>query len=361
MDSSRSGTVHVRLANITKRFGRVTAVDDLSLEVPEGKFTTLLGPSGCGKTTTLRMIAGIYSPDGGDIFIAGERVNDLPPQRRNTAMVFQEYALFPHMNVFENISYGLKRRRQSRPQIRDKVERMLEFLGLQQLARNAITQLSGGQQQRVALARALVLEPGVLLLDEPLSNLDAKIRVKIRTELKQIQQSLGKTTIYVTHDQEEALSISDHIALIDRGKLVQWGTPDELYYRPANAFAADFIGTANFVQGRVVETRQEAVLVELDFGRVLLPSSGAAFSRGETLTLVIRPGSLALYSGPRRSEEDFEGTVAHASFLGETTRFWLRTGSFEWIADVPSASANYEVGQRVWIRLDPQGVHTLKA
>jgi ABC-type Fe3+/spermidine/putrescine transport system ATPase subunit len=361
MDGLPTGSVHVRLTHITKRFGRVRAVDDLSLDVPEGKFTTLLGPSGCGKTTTLRMVAGIYRPDGGDIFIAGQRVNDIPPQKRNTAMVFQEYALFPHMNVYENICYGLKRRRESREQIRDKVGHMLEFLGLQQLARNAIGQLSGGQQQRVALARALVLEPGVLLLDEPLSNLDAKIRVKIRTELKQIQQSLGKTTIYVTHDQEEALSISDYIALIDKGKLIQWGTPDDLYYRPANTFAADFIGTANFVQGRVVEPQQDEILVELDVGRVLLRSGGAAFAKGDAVTLVMRPGSLRLYSGPRRSEDDLEGAITHASFLGETTRFWLRTGSFEWIADVPSVSADYGVGQRVWIRLDPEGVHALRS
>jgi ABC-type Fe3+/spermidine/putrescine transport system ATPase subunit len=360
MDRLRTESVHVRLRNITKRFGRVTAVDDLSLDVPEGKFTTLLGPSGCGKTTTLRMIAGIYSPDGGDILIAGQRVNDLPPQKRNTAMVFQEYALFPHMNVYENICYGLKRRREPREEIRDKVERMLEFLGLEQLARNAISQLSGGQQQRVALARALVLEPGVLLLDEPLSNLDAKIRIKIRTELKQIQQSLGKTTIYVTHDQEEALSISDYIALIDKGKLTQWGTPDELYYRPANAFAADFIGTANFVQAKVIEAGRDGVLVDLDFGRVLVRSGGGTFAKGDAVTLVIRPGSLRLYPGRRRGRDDFQGAVAHASFLGETTRFWLRTGSFEWIADVPSVSSSYEAGQSLWIRLDPEGVHALK-
>src|SRR3990172_1637916 len=239
---------HVRLIEVTKRLGTHLAVDGVSLDVAEGTFMTLLGPSGCGKTTTLRMIAGFYSPDRGEIRIRDRVINDIPPHRRNTAMVFQEYALFPHMTVAENVGYGLRMRRVPRPEARRRVALVIELVGLSGQERKFPHQLSGGQQQRVALARALIVEPEVLLLDEPLSNLDAKLRVRVRTEIRELQQRLGKTTLYVTHDQEEALAISDQIAVMHNGRILQVGTPAEIYFHPANRFVSHFFVLANFIE-----------------------------------------------------------------------------------------------------------------
>ncbi|HTD79607.1 MAG TPA: ABC transporter ATP-binding protein, partial [Chloroflexota bacterium] len=235
---------HVRLVHLSKRFpgGQVPAVDDVSLGIPRGSFTTLLGPSGCGKTTTLRIIAGFYEPDAGDVFLGDRRITNLPVHRRKTAMVFQDYALFPHMDVAENVGYGLRLAHVDRAGITKRVGDTLEFLGLAGLDKRFPGQLSGGQQQRVALARALVMSPEVLLLDEPLSNLDAKLRVSIRAELISIQRQLGVTTIYVTHDQDEALSMSDWVAVMNRGRVIQWGTPWDVYYAPRTPFMADFLG-----------------------------------------------------------------------------------------------------------------------
>src|SRR5947208_7078190 len=241
----------VELLGVCKRFGTAAAVVDVSLAVPEGRITTLLGPSGCGKTTLLRLIAGFIQPDAGEIRIKGRRVNDVPPQRRSTVVVFQDYALFPHLSVFENVAYGLRRRRMRDAEIQRRVRDMLKFLGLPDQDRSSPLLLSGGQQQRVALARALVVEPDVLLLDEPLSNLDVKLRVRVRTELKEIQRSLDKTTILVTHDQEEASSISDRIAVLDAGQIRQVGSSREVYSRPAEPLVADFVGISTFVPGLV--------------------------------------------------------------------------------------------------------------
>src|SRR5690242_19914903 len=233
---------YVQLIGLEKRFGSFLAVSDINLTAPEGQVTTLLGPSGCGKTTILSLIAGFQQPDHGEIRIKSLRVNEIPPQRRGAVIVFQDYALFPHLSVFENVAYGLRRRSLRGPELASRVDKMLGFLGLIDERAKSPLQLSGGQQQRVALARALVVEPDVLLLDEPLSNLDAKLRVRVRTELKEIQRSLGKTTILVTHDQEEALSISDRIAVLEAGRIRQVGTPYELYTQPVDAFVADFLG-----------------------------------------------------------------------------------------------------------------------
>ncbi|HEX9899292.1 MAG TPA: ABC transporter ATP-binding protein, partial [Candidatus Methylomirabilis sp.] len=244
---------HIVIQRLTKRFGSVTAVRDVSLEIARGSFTTLLGPSGCGKTTILRTLAGFYEADIGDIFFSGRRMNDVPSHRRNAAMVFQDYALFPHMTVFENVAYGLKIAGLRGEALRRKVERVLTDLGLAGLEDRLPGMISGGQQQRVALARALVMEPEILLLDEPLSNLDAKLRVTVRAELRQIQRHVGITTVYVTHDQEEALALSDRIAVMSQGEVVQYGTPWEIYYTPQSVFVADFVGTANFIRGQVRE------------------------------------------------------------------------------------------------------------
>jgi iron(III) transport system ATP-binding protein len=229
------------------------AVHDANLEIVPGEFVTLLGPSGCGKTTILRMIAGFESPDEGQIYLGGEPINDLTPNKRDTAMVFQSYALLPHYNIFDNVAYGLKIRKLPAEEIREKVTRILGMVGLEGMEDRMTNQLSGGQQQRVALARALVIEPSVLLFDEPLSNLDAKLRVEMRTEVRRIQQEAGITAVYVTHDQSEAMAIADRIIVMKRGVIDQVGDPHAVYYRPVDEFVADFIGESNFLRGKLAE------------------------------------------------------------------------------------------------------------
>ena len=226
------------------------AVKNTDLEIKPGSFVTLLGPSGCGKTTTLRMIAGFESPDEGEIYLGDEPINELTPNKRDTAMVFQSYALLPHYNIFDNVAYGLKLRKVPKDVIKEKVMKILDLVKLSGMEGRMTNQLSGGQQQRVALARALVIEPSVLLFDEPLSNLDAKLRVEMRTEIRRIQQEVGITAIYVTHDQSEAMAISDQIIIMDKGVVAQMGTPEEIYYHPVSEFVADFIGEANFLRGK---------------------------------------------------------------------------------------------------------------
>ncbi len=321
---------HVRLADVTKRLGTHLAVDAVSLGVGEGAFVTLLGPSGCGKTTTLRMIAGFYLPDAGEIRIRDRLVNEVPPHRRNTAMVFQEYALFPHMTVAENVGYGLRMRRVPRREARRRIGEILELVGLSGQDRKFPHQLSGGQQQRVALARALIVEPEVLLLDEPLSNLDAKLRVRVRTEIRQLQQRLGKTTIYVTHDQEEALAISDQIAVMHAGRLLQVGSPSEIYLRPATRFVADFVGLANFIEGEVVDAhhvRVNAAVVAVD----------RPIGQGGRVTLLVRPEMIRLVAaGSARVENLLRGRVATMAFLGSLARYWIQADGAEWVVDVPA-------------------------
>ena len=239
--------VNVQLVNVTKRFEEIVATDHVNLNIKEGEFFTLLGPSGCGKTTTLRLIAGFYTPDEGEIFFGNTLMNSVPPFKRNTGMVFQNYAIFPHMNVFNNVAYGLKIRKMKYKNLKKRVLEALELVRLGDLEKRLPSQLSGGQQQRIALARALVIEPDVLLFDEPLSNLDAKLRIEMRTEIKKIQKRLKITSIYVTHDQEEALSISDRIAIMNNGSIQQVGSPKQVYTNPQNAFVADFIGQCSFI------------------------------------------------------------------------------------------------------------------
>jgi len=260
----------VKLDHITKIYQDpktkkdFAAVDDISLDIKPGSFVTLLGPSGCGKTTTLRMIAGFESPDSGEIYLGDEAINALTPNKRDTAMVFQSYALLPHYNVFDNVAYGLRLRKMDKDTIHEKVMNMLKLVDLDGKEERMTNQLSGGQQQRVALARALVVEPGVLLFDEPLSNLDAKLRVAMRSEIRKIQQQVGITAVYVTHDQSEAMAISDQIIIMQNGKIAQMGTPEEIYYKPANEFVADFMGEVNFIEtpkGKMV-LRPEAASLE---------------------------------------------------------------------------------------------------
>jgi ABC-type Fe3+/spermidine/putrescine transport system ATPase subunit len=337
---------------VSKRLGGTLAVAHVSLDIPEGNFTTLLGPSGCGKTTTLRMVAGFYHPDEGEIYVRDVRVTTIPPHRRNTAMVFQEYALFPHMTVRENIGYGLRRRGIPASDAGRRIAAVVDLVGLAGQEDKFPLQLSGGQQQRVALARALVVEPEVLLLDEPLSNLDAKLRVRVRTEIRSLQQTLGKTTIYVTHDQEEALSISDRIAVMNRGRIVQVGTPREIYSAPADRFVADFVGLANFAPVEVVAP-----------GHVRLGESTFAV-RGVTsvgrATLVVRPETIALTADPMADagRPVLRGRVKTAAFLGGLARYWVEAVGMEWIVDHPAPGERMFAGE-VYLALSPERMHVL--
>ena len=264
------------------------AVNDVSLTIEPGSFVTLLGPSGCGKTTTLRMIAGFESPDSGEIYLGDQAINALTPNKRDTAMVFQSYALFPHYNVYDNIAYGLKLRKVPKKEMDERIERILDLVELTGMEARMTTQLSGGQQQRVALARAMVVEPSVLLFDEPLSNLDAKLRVSMRTEIRRIQQTLGITAVYVTHDQAEAMAISDNIIIMNKGVVAQMGSPEEIYHKPQSEFVADFIGEVNFLDGEVVEAKGESCVVKVNGHRVEVANPDG-FEKGKACRLVLRP------------------------------------------------------------------------
>jgi ABC-type Fe3+/spermidine/putrescine transport system ATPase subunit len=347
---------YVELVGLSKRFDDVVAVADVSLDAPEGQITTLLGPSGCGKTTLLRLIAGFFPPDAGEIRIRGNRVDHLPPQRRSTAIVFQDYALFPHLSVFENVAYGLRRRRVASPELTRRVRDMLGFLGLQGLDTASPFHLSGGQQQRVALARALVVEPDVLLLDEPLSNLDAKLRVRVRTELKEIQQSLGKTTIFVTHDQEEALSVSDRVAILDTGRIRQTGTPVEVYTHPSDQFVADFVGIANFLPGTIRAIAPEGLVIDSPLGSLTIPPRRKHLE-GRRVTIVVRPESVRLASAPGPGK--LQGRLRSTSFLGGMRRHHIQVGETSLIADESFPGTTKGVGEEVWISLDEANLHVL--
>jgi multiple sugar transport system ATP-binding protein len=301
----------VKIEEMTKVYGPVIAVDNMTLEIRDGEFFTFLGPSGCGKTTTLRLIAGFEFPDKGKIFFDDKEVTYLRPYERNTAMVFQNYALWPHMTVFDNIAYGLKLRKVPREEINRKVKQVLELIRLEGMENRYPTQLSGGQQQRVALARALVVEPSILLLDEPLSNLDAKLRLGMREEIKRIQKELGITTIYVTHDQEEALTMSDRIAVMNKGKVHQVGTPYEIYAWPRDLFVATFLGRSNLLQGTVVKVNGEEVEVDTTLGKIKGVTHtdyvDMKVKKGETVGIVLRPESFTIE--PKRGKEYNKFTV----------------------------------------------------
>ena len=350
---------HVRLIDLTKRFapGAAPVVDNVSLEIPPGSFTTLLGPSGCGKTTTLRMIAGFYEPDRGDIFIGSRRINDVPAHRRKTAMVFQDYALFPHMTVEDNVGYGPRLARLDRAAAARRVAETLQFLGLSGLERRFPGQLSGGQQQRVALARALVMSPEVLLLDEPLSNLDAKLRVSIRTELISIQRQLGLTTIYVTHDQDEALAMSDWVAVMNRGKVVQWGTPWDVYYRPRTPFMADFLGSVNLVRAPILTSDSDHLTVRLGASTLVLPVDAPV--AGTDALLAIRPETLALNGSESDGCVALPGEVVRRTFLGHLMRYTVRVDGQDWLVDQPDPGSGGLAEGSVSVLVNPRRVHVL--
>jgi ABC-type Fe3+/spermidine/putrescine transport system ATPase subunit len=356
-------TAHLQVAHVTKRFGDVTAVDDVSFDVPKGAFATLLGPSGCGKTTTLRMIAGFYDPDAGDIVVGGRRVNDLPVHRRGTAMVFQDYALFPHMTVRDNVAYGLRVAHVKASERDRRVNETLAFVGLKGLEARWPNQLSGGQQQRVAVARALVIEPQVLLLDEPLSNLDAKLREQLRVELRTLQRRLGMTFVYVTHDQEEALSLSDWIAVMNNGKVEQAGDPWEIYYHPRTAFLADFVGAVNLIPARVTDLADGAVTVTFGAHRAAVRRPrDAALAVGQEVRLCVRPESFTIAPAGMATEGiALSGAVSRRAFLGDTMRYWVRVDEREWIVDQPDPGAGAPLDGAVSLSLRPERVHVIPA
>jgi iron(III) transport system ATP-binding protein len=315
--------MYLILDRLTKTFSTrdradvVTAVDGISFGIEKGELVTLLGPSGCGKTTTLRLIAGFEVPTAGHLILDGQRLDDVPPNRRDMAMVFQSYAIFPHLNVSENVAYGLKIKKLSAREIRRRVAEVLSLTGLTGLEQRAPHRLSGGQQQRVALARALVMEPKVLLFDEPLSNLDAKLREQMRAEIRRIQQTLAITSVYVTHDQAEAMTLSDRIVVMNQGRVAQIGTAQQIYRRPANAFVADFIGTANFLPAQVVAVSAERLDLEVFGSQLSIDPPDVALCLGESVMLLARPEALRINT----SQEGYPARVSHAVYLGPIVEY----------------------------------------
>jgi iron(III) transport system ATP-binding protein len=323
MLEDRGKSMYLTLENITKVFpprgsaSEVTAVHNVNLDIEKGELVTLLGPSGCGKTTTLRMIAGFEFPTSGKIILDGQEINPLPPHKREMSMVFQSYAIFPHLTVFENIAYGLNVQRLSKPVIKERVNKVLDLVHLEGYGDRAPTQLSGGQQQRVALARALIMEPKVLLMDEPLSNLDAKLREEMRTEIRRIQKELNITSVYVTHDQIEAMTLSDRIVVMNQGIIEQIGTPVEVYRFPNNRFVADFIGRANFVPGEVREKNESNLTVMVLGETIELTNIKRDFNLRQAVTLIIRPEMTRI----KKTGELFKGVIRRAVYLGDVIEY----------------------------------------
>ena len=331
------------------------AVKDNSLVIEPGEFVTLLGPSGCGKTTTLRMIAGFESPDEGEIYLGDEAINALTPNKRDTAMVFQSYALLPHYNVFDNVAYGLKLRHVPKEEIRERVMKILDLVELTGMESRMTNQLSGGQQQRVALARALVIEPSVLLFDEPLSNLDAKLRVTMRTEIRRIQQEVGITAIYVTHDQSEAMALSDRIIIMRSGVVEQIGSPQEIYYHPVNEFVADFIGEANFLKGRLEALSDNRAQLNVS-GDICHAAPVPGMEVGKDYTIVLRPEAASL-----AEEGGLPCEVVLSCFMGSYQNYHVKVGNtlVKLTDPNPKNKRIYKVGERCHLVFDPESVHVL--
>jgi iron(III) transport system ATP-binding protein len=360
----------VVLENVTKVFedprrpgGLVTAVDGMSLEIKDGELVTLLGPSGCGKTTALRIVAGFEAPTAGRVLLDGQDVTHQPPQSRNSAMVFQSYAIFPHLTVTQNVAFGLEMRGVSRDQIATRVRDILELVELTGLEHRSPEQLSGGQQQRVALARAIITEPRVLLFDEPLSNLDAKLREQMRGEVRKLQRRLGITGIYVTHDQAEAMALSDRIVVMEGGRIQQVGTPLEIYAHPANRFVADFIGRVNFLHGQVTAVTAEGLRIDLR-GRLLeLPTRRPGFRVGQSAAVVVRPETIRLtpVTGLEAPGAPFAGTIRRATYLGPTAEYeidWAE-GSLLAVSYSPLEHGLLSEGTRVSFDFPASTVHVL--
>lgn len=351
----------VFIKNISKIFishnkdGEFKAVDDVSVDIQPGEFVTLLGPSGCGKTTILRMIAGFEIPTSGDIYLENKRINDLTPDKRDTAMVFQSYALFPHLNIYDNITYGLSMKHLGKAETAKKADAIIDLVGLRGMENRSPNQISGGQQQRVALARALVMEPGVLLFDEPLSNLDAKLRVYMRNEIKKLQRSAGITAIYVTHDQSEAMSLSDRIIIMNKGVIEQVGTPEEIYYKPVSEFVARFIGDANFFAGEISSIRDGRA--EVMFGDVKLNVDYDGVKKpGDVCQLVVRPEAISVGESGKIS-----GQVMRSTFMGAQQEYTIQVGetAVEIVVPNPKGKQIYAEGSTIMLDFKEENVHII--
>ncbi len=340
--------VIISLKDISKAFDGETVLDHINLEIHDKEFVTFLGPSGCGKTTTLRIIGGFETPDTGDVFFDGKRINDLPPYQRNVNTVFQKYALFPHLNVYENVAFGLRLKKTPEEQIKEKVQEMLAMVNLKGFERRRVTTLSGGQQQRVAIARALINHPKVLLLDEPLGALDLKLRKDMQNELKRIQRQTGITFIYVTHDQEEALSMSDVIVVMAEGKIQQIGSPVDIYNEPENAFVADFIGESNILDGMMLSD------YKVKFSGHIFDCVDAGFDRRELVDIVVRPEDVDVVSTDKGM---LTGTVSSVTFKGDYYEIIVDVGGFKWMLETSDFVGVDEV---IGLHIEPEAIHVMK-
>ncbi len=361
----------VKLVNISKVFkdpksekGEVVAVSDVNLEINEGEMVTLLGPSGCGKTTTLRIVSGFETPTTGEVWISGENVTDVPPNKRDTSMVFQSYAIFPHLSVGHNIGFGLELKGWKPDRIREEVMKIMEVMNLTDMYDRRPDQLSGGQQQRVALARAIINRPSVLLFDEPLSNLDAKLREQMRIEIRKIQQAFKITSIYVTHDQAEAMTVSDRIVVMNNGKVMQVGTPYEIYMKPANWFVADFIGRVNFIEGKAGNVSEKSITVDYGHSKKNIESWSGSISEGDEVLTVIRPESLKLSSNVKNDSWLFTGKVSKTVYLGPTAEYEIEVKGLkrpiEAVIYNPAEVGFFKREESVTIDFNPKTAHLLK-
>lgn len=345
----------IRLSGVVKKFDDEVILKSLNLSVSDGEFVTLLGPSGCGKTTTLRLIGGFEKPDAGEIFFGDQKINDIPPNKRNINTVFQKYALFPHLNVEQNIAFGLNVRKVDRRETKRRVQEMLELVNLKGFEKRSVTSLSGGQQQRVAIARAIIQKPKVLLLDEPLGALDLKLRKEMQVELKKLHETLDMTFIYVTHDQEEALTMSDTVVVMNQGVILQQGTPIDIYNEPANAFVADFIGQSNIIPGAMREDRV------LDFLGTVYQCVDTGFAKNEAIDVVIRPEDLLLIDKGDASFQPadrlLKGRVQTCLFKGVHYEMLIETEGFTFMANSTVAC---EVGSEKYLDIDPENIHIMK-
>lgn len=345
----------IQLRNIVKIYDDDVILKSLNLSVKDGEFVTLLGPSGCGKTTTLRIIAGFETPDEGEVFFANQKINNVPPNKRNINTVFQKYALFPHLNVAENIGFGLKLKKTPQAEIDRQVEEMLELVNLKGFGKRSVSSLSGGQQQRIAIARAIVNRPKVLLLDEPLGALDLKLRKEMQVELKKLHEQLDMTFIYVTHDQEEALTMSDSVVVMNNGEILQQGSPIDIYNEPANAFVADFIGESNIMPGVM---KQDKVL---EFLGTVYDCVDTGFLRNEPVDVVIRPEDIVLLeegeTSIQRREHLIKGRVKSCLFKGVHYEMIIETEGFDFMAHSTVAE---KIGAEMYIDVDPENIHIMK-